>query len=287
MANDDKGAERGGSKSGAEEPDERTDGWMATYADMVTLLMTFFVLMFAISNVDTQKAALLFAALSRDGLTPELFLELQPEITPDDPWAELFPSHTDDPRDTPEPSDPTDEPGGDIAIIGNEELEALATLIADYINENGLGDRISLMFDGEFLLLTLVNDIWFVSVSADVTAPMKENAIVIAGLLADTFNDDNPFVIVVEGHTDNRPINTARFPSNWHVSVFRAVNFMDLLRIHSGIDPYHFQARGCGENHPIATNDTAEGRQLNRRVEVKISFAARMGGELINLLGRE
>ena len=272
MAGDDRGEERGGSRGGgAEEPDERTDGWMTTYADMVTLLMTFFVLMFAISNVDANKAALLFAALSRDGLTAEQFMALQPEFLPDDPYAEWFPTPSPSPSDTPGETGEPPEGGGGV-IIGNEELEALVYLISEYIEENGLGDRLSLVFDGEYLLLTLANDIWFVSGSADVTAPMRENARVIASLLAQTWNEDKPFRIMVEGHTDNRPINTTRFPSNWHVSVQRAVNFNDLLLEFSGLDPYYFAAIGCGEEHPIATNDTPEGRQLNRRVEVKISL---------------
>jgi len=266
---DDRSAGRGG---GGEEPEERTDGWMATYADMVTLLMTFFVLMFAISNVDSNKAALLFAALSRDGLTAEQFMLLQPDLEPDDdPWAERFPSSPPSPS---EPS-PDETDGPDWGLIGNEELEELALLITTYISENGLGDRLSLVFDGEFLLLTLANDIWFVSGSADISVPMRENAKVIARLLAETFNFDNPFEIIVEGHTDNVPINTARFPSNWHVSMARATNFLELLLTNSGLDPFFFQARGCGEYHPIASNDTPAGRQLNRRVEVKISLAKR------------
>jgi len=263
LAGEDRGDDRAG-RGGGEEPEERTDLWMATYADMVTLLMTFFVLMFAISNVDASKASLLFAALSRDGLTAEQFMELQPDFLPEDDY-ERFPSIS---SPSPSPPDSTD-PG---SYFGNEELEALASLIDEYIFENGLGDRISLTFDGDFLLLTLANDIWFVSGSADITPRMREIAAELAQLLASTFSATNPFEIVVEGHTDNRPINTTRYPSNWHVSKDRATNFLEILYLESGIDPAYFSAKACGEFRPIASNDTPEGRQMNRRVEIKISL---------------
>jgi len=264
LAGDDRGDDRAGRGGGGEEPEERTDLWMTTYADMVTLLMTFFVLMFAISNVDSNKASLLFAALSRDGLTAEQFMELQPDFLPDDDY-ERFPDIT---SPSPSPPDSTD-PG---SYFGNEELEALASLIDAYVNENGLGDRISLTFDGDFLMLTLANDIWFVSGSADITPRMREIAAELAQLLASTFSVTKPFEIVVEGHTDNVPINTTRYPSNWHVSKDRATNFLEVLVLESGIDPGYFSAKACGEFRPIASNATSEGRQMNRRVEIKISL---------------
>jgi len=268
MAGEDRGNDRSGRAGSGEEPEERTDLWMTTYADMVSLLMTFFLLLFAISNVDSQKAALLFAGLSRDGLTAEQWLEImEPDVSPpDDADADLFPTPSESSATaSPEPS----EPG---VPVGNPELEALANMIGQYIDDHGWGDRMSLMFDGEYLLLTLVNDIWFASGSADITPRMRESAADLAKLLAETYNDDNPFEIVVSGHTDNVPINTVRFPSNWHVSMARATNFLEILVVDSGIDPGHFSAVGCGEFRPIASNDTPEGRQANRRVEVQIGM---------------
>ena len=255
----------GGAADAVEEPEERTDGWMATYADMVTLLMTFFVLMFAISNVDNEKAALMFAAFSRSGLTAEEYMQIQEKWGPpsEDPGTSKIP--------TPGPSPEIDEESG--LPVGNPDLENLFSLVDDYISENGLGDRISLQFNGEYLMLTLANDIWFDSGRAEITPAMRVMAKEIALLLAQTFNDEKPFDIVVAGHTDNVPINTVRYPSNWHLSKDRAVNFLEVLISESNLDPYYFYARACGEERPIASNDTAEGRQRNRRVEVMISLA--------------
>jgi len=256
--------ERSGGGGGDAEPEERTDGWMATYADMVTLLMTFFVLMFAISNVDNEKASMLFAAFSREGLTAEQYLELKEKWGPpsEDPNTDRIPT----------PAPPGTD-GEDGLPMGNPELDRLFDLVEEYIDANGLGDRISLQFNGEFLMLTLANDIWFRSGSAEITEEMRNSATVIGNLLAQTFNEERPFEIVVAGHTDDVPISSVRYPSNWHLSKDRAVNFLEVLIKESKIDPFYFYARACGEERPIATNDTAEGRQRNRRVEVMISLA--------------
>jgi len=255
--NDDRQDDRGGGgRGGEEEPEERTDGWMTTYADMVTLLMTFFVLMFAISNVDQQKAMLFFAGLTRDGLSMAQYEEIINRFgidSTDDPDATLLPS--------PDPGD-----------IGNPELEALYGMFKAYVDSEGLGDVIEVVFNGDFLLLTLSSDILFDSASAVVKPEMREIGVRLAEMLRDLHNAEKPFEIVVAGHTDNVPINTVRYPSNWHVSVDRAVNFLEILIKESELDPSFFYARGCGEERPVETNDTPEGRQANRRVEVMISL---------------
>jgi chemotaxis protein MotB len=257
MANEDRQEGRSGGGGEAEE-EERTDGWMATYADMVTLLMTFFVLMFAISNVDQQKGMLFFGGLSRGGLSAEEFQDIVRQFSDelgDDPDVINFP-----------------RPGEGGGGAGNSELDQLSGLIDGFIEAEGLGGVISTSFNGEFLLLTLRSDIWFESASAVVRPEMRDIGLVLADMLAQLHNPDSPFEVVVAGHTDNLPINTVRYPSNWHVSVDRALNFLDILITESGLDPGFFYARGCGEHRPIADNDTPEGRQMNRRVEVMISL---------------
>ena len=251
---------------GGEEQEERTDGWMTTYSDMVTLLLTFFVLMFAISNVDSQKAMLFFAGLSRDGLTTEQYLSImelygEDHEFPQDEYAHEWPY-------PPSPGRPATD-GED----GNQQLLDLMNTITEYIDINNLGDAMAVTFDGEFLLLTLADDIQFATGLVDITPQMRERAEVIAHMLANVYEEDNPFEVVVAGHTDNVPISTPRYPSNWHVSMDRAVNFMEVLIFESGLDPGYFHSRGCGEFRPLATNETPEGRAINRRIEVKVSLS--------------
>ena len=76
--------------------------------------------------------------------------------------------------------------------------------------------------------------------------------------------------IVVEGHTDNRPISTAEFPSNWELSVDRAVNVVKYFVENTGIDPKRLSATGYGEHHPVVPNDTEENMAKNRRVNILI-----------------
>ena len=268
-SSDDRGNERTG--GGDAEQEERTDGWMATYADMVTLLLTFFVLMFALSNVDNEKAEMFLFAMSRGGITAEQFMEIQQRYSLDDlesgEWDDdMFPT----------PPHDEDEDGGEGEegeTEGERALRELAEAIRGYVDARGLAEVIGISFNGDFLMLTLTNDIWFESGSAEISPEMRENGIMIAELLAYNFTPDDPFEIIVAGHTDNIPMNTAQFPSNWHLGNGRATSFLELLINESGLNPWYFHTRSGGEFRPIATNDTPEGRQANRRVEVMISRA--------------
>ena len=273
-SSDDRGNERAG--GGDSEQEERTDGWMATYADMVTLLMIFFVLMFALSNVDNERAEMFLFAMSRGGLTAEQFLEIRERYDLD----ELVSGDWDD-IDFPTPG----QQGGDGVwddlgdddeegeTEGERALRELAEAIQSYIDIEGLGEDLAVTFNGDFLMLTLSNDVWFNSGSADISPAMRERAEVLGVLLGANWSDAEPFEIIVAGHTDNVPINSARFPSNWHLSNARATNFLLLLIQDSQLEPWHFYTRSCGEYRPIANNNTPEGRQENRRVEVMITVA--------------
>lgn len=262
MADDGQG---GGSKGGGgEEPEERTDGWMATYADMVTLLMTFFVLMFALSNADNEKMEMFMIALSRDGLSVEQFWDIQDKYADalTDEWDEFFPS--------PPLSVPGEE---DEEGVGDAALAALAEAFGNYIEGEGLGEVMTLTFNGTNILLKLQGDVFFRSGSAEITERMLQTVEVFARMLDHHWEPDDPFEISVVGHTDNVPINTDRYPNNWYLSGMRAMNFLGELIRESGLDPGFFFAAGCGEERPVASNDTAEGREQNRRVEVMVGLA--------------
>ena len=253
-------------KKQQEEESSDSGSWLNTYADMVTLLMTFFVLMFAISNVDAQKFALLAKGLSRDGITAEQFIEIQKEF-------EMQGQGEPDPDEIEYPSPDDDEATASSSLAETlaEHLEDLFNIINQYIERNGLSDSISLTHNGDHLMLVLTNDAWFDSGRADIKPDVLETAHVIARILRDTQMTDNPYEVVVEGHTDNVPQYSAQFRNNWALGFGRAYNFLDILVEESGLDPSNFNARSSGEWHPIADNETPEGRQKNRRVEVMIS----------------
>jgi chemotaxis protein MotB len=152
----------------------------------------------------------------------------------------------------------------------SQELIEMYERLSTFIAEKGLEGSLELIFSGEYLLMTLANDILFETGSTQVSEKMMEYAAFIAQVLSEA-HVDNPFEIVVIGHTDNVPINTPRYPSNFYISAERALNFMTILVNESGLDPYFFSSRGVGETRPIASNDTPEGKQKNRRVEVLIT----------------
>ena len=259
-SSDDRGNERSG--GGGEEPEERTDGWMATYADMVTLLMTFFVLMFALSNADTEKAQMFMLALSRDGISAEQFWEIRDRYNidlEDHDWDEFFPF--------PGPGDDAGDAGGLAA------LEAIYNAIRNYIDSEDIDGEITVIYEGEFLLLRLSSDILFETGATQITPEMRGKAEFIAKILKDTFDPRHPMEIIVAGHTDNVPISTPQYPSNWHISNERAGNFLWVLLSESELSPRYFSSRAYGEYKPIANNNTEEGRAQNRRVEVMITLA--------------
>jgi len=265
-SSDDRGNERAGGGDGEQE--ERTDGWMATYADMVTLLLTFFVLMFALSNVDNEKAELFLFAMSRDGITAEQFMEIRERYSLDEldgsEWDDMFPS--------PPWSEPGED-GQDGESDADIALKELHDAIQSWILRGSLEHELAVSFNGDYLMITLVNDVWFDPGRADIKPEMRDIAFIIGELLSENFLVAEPFEIIVAGHTDNVPMTSPAFPTNWHLSNARALNFQEILMESSEIEPWHFYTRGCGEFRPIASNDTEEGRQANRRVEVMISKA--------------
>lgn len=246
--------------------EEENEGasWMATYSDMMTLLFAFFVLLFAISNVDAQKFALLAAGLSKDGINAETFIEIKDKyniqgVGDVDPNDIEYPG----PDDAKDPDDGTIEEG---------PLNDFYNSLNTYIETHSLEDSVSVELSGETILLTLRNDIWFVSGSAAVTPVMEEKGRILARLLRDEQNPEDPFDITVVGHTDNVPIGTVEYPNNWWLSSDRANAFLYLILEESGLEAKNFSAKACGEEQPIADNDTEEGRQANRRVEIVISY---------------
>ncbi|MFB6345381.1 MAG: OmpA family protein [bacterium] len=114
------------------------------------------------------------------------------------------------------------------------------------------------------LVITLESDILFDLGKATLKPQSKQTL----NKLANAFAEHENRPIAVEGHTDTLPIETARFPNNWHLSAARAVNVVQYLVDERNIAPERFIAAGLGEHHPVATNQTSEGRAKNRRVEI-------------------
>lgn len=231
-------------------PEEAKAGlpeWLATYGDLVTLLMCFFVLLFAFSSIDAQKFEAVMQSFQGSAgiLSGGLSLSDGPMVFNGMPESQVSES----PQET-------------------EKLQQLKETVEKYLKENNLQANVLVELDARGLLLRFKENVLFDSGKAD----LKPEALKILSFLGNLLNTKEfaDRYIRVEGHTDNVPIRTAKFPSNWELSTGRASSVIRYYVENSNFKPYRFSASGYGEYYPVANNDTAIGRAQNRRVDIVI-----------------
>lgn len=240
-----------------------SESWLLPYADLLTLLLALFIVLFAMSEVDLQKFEKLAHVFNTEfhsgGGVVDDGMQIVPEPTPvdmiEDKKSEKDESEEEEEKELEE-----------LQVLEYEELKAIQMNIEEYINANDLADTIGTELTGEGLLIRVRTDITFDSGSAQVKDHGKEVAKEIASFLY----TDIPHEIVVNGHADDRPMNNAEYASNWELSTMRAIQFMYLLLEESDIDPKWYSARGYGEYRPQVPNTSEANRAINRRVEVLI-----------------
>ena len=231
--------------------------WLIPYADILTLLLALFIVLFASSQIDQKK----FEELSRS-----LNTAFQGGTSVFEPHAVIPISDTGLRRSNAGEDLDTNDPALQQFVQETQELQRIKDNIDAYIEENQLTELLKTELDNEQLKITINDRALFDSGSAVV----KPEAIPVAIAISQILEQSRDREVIVAGHTDNVPINTAEFPSNWDLSVKRAVNFLRILLQNENLNPEKFSAVGYGEYHPIAANDTAAGRAQNRRVEVSI-----------------
>jgi chemotaxis protein MotB len=232
-----------GRKKKEEEHKAGAPEWLATYGDMMTLLLCFFVLLFASSTIDSQKYKAVVQSLSGSlgVLDSGTTVTLEPLIN-------NFPSEN-----------PTDAPSE------SEELSEMQEEIQKILEESKLDGQVRLEINERGLLIRFLENVLFDSGKAD----LKPQAMEIIDKVSDILKDA-PRRILVEGHTDNVPISTFKFPSNWELSTTRAVNVVKYMIDHNGIAAIRLSASGYADQHPISENSSVEGKKNNRRVDMVI-----------------
>ncbi len=150
--------------------------------------------------------------------------------------------------------------GDEVAI---KPMDFLKQELSEIIDINELDNSVSIEDNQRGVTIRILDDILFVSGDANLNTKAKEVLSLVAGIIKKLPND-----IRVEGHTDNVQINTAKFPSNWHLSISRALNTAYYLIETEGIDPDKVSVVGYAEYNPIMDNSTPEGRAKNRRVDI-------------------
>ncbi len=240
--------------------------WLVSYADFITLLFAFFVVMYSISQVNENKYRVLSDTLTEafePARTNRPIQVGQPSLSPS---ASAIDIRGDDRGDTAQPM--MGESGGTGSDEGLGELGELASRISERFSDL-IGDDLLEVYANEYWLQVELRDsILFESGSAELSGQARDIFAEMARLLSEY---DNP--IQVEGHTDNRPIQNLRYPSNWELSAARASSIVKLLS-GTGVSAQRLSAVGYGEFQPTASNATPQGRSQNRRVALMIAREA-------------
>ena len=228
------------------------ESWLIPYADILTLLLALFIVLFAMSSVDAVKFQQLSKAFN------DIFVDgtgVMEHLSPNSEGQNT------------EPLIGKNDQEGSLGEVDQKELSELEQRVAQYIQQNSLEEKLETSLTGEGLLVTIRDNVLFESGSADI----QENNLQVAREIASLMVMDPPRSIIISGHTDNVPISNSQFSSNWDLSVMRAVNFMKIILENEQLNPEWFSAKGYGEFKPVAPNETVEGRAENRRVEILIS----------------
>jgi chemotaxis protein MotB len=227
--------------------EEGAPAWMVTFADLVTLLLVFFILLFSISSVETEKfksvlSSIQLALNDKHPVAQQIIIQTVSSTTEADIEPIL-------PQPIVEPEKPSDK-------------EQLLDDIENMILEQRLGKFVYVYTEGERIIIRIKGTILFPS--GDVI--LFNDAVPIFEDIYYLFKKYADYNIDIKGYTDNSPIATKQFPSNWELSAVRATTVLRFF-IDQGIDPTRMSATGYADLFPIASNTTEEGRAQNRRVE--------------------
>ena len=243
--------------------------WMATFGDLMNLLLCFFVLLFSMSTVDAQKYELVaasfsntFSIFSAGGASIGDGMLIGNGVSQLNQLDQYFTSMG-------KSEEGEEELKGAMEEIQAEKLkesEALAEKIAEALGEQDIGAEIDIDFTSEYVQLTLNGALLFDSGKAS----LKEESLPLMKKIGTILERYSESIIEVEGHTDNVPIRNFEFGNNDELSSFRALSVFNFIISNTGIDPSVIKHSGRGEYVPIADNATPEGRAKNRRVEIKV-----------------
>ena len=249
------------------------EAWAIPYGDLITLLLAFFVVMYAISTLNEGKYRVMSDSLNAafDGV-PRSIAPIQIG-QPTEASSIAPPQPFDNDPGSPNVLNLTDRVRADavitpIELLQLEEQKAQADVQLDAIQkqvERALGpmimsDQVTVSREGLWLEVNIRSDVLFASGSAALSTPAREAIDQLATVLRELPNE-----LRVEGHTDNQPIASALYPSNWELSGARAASVIRLLE-GRGVDPRRRAAIGFGDKRPVADNATPAGRSTNRRV---------------------
>ncbi|MBO6127417.1 MAG: flagellar motor protein MotB [Pseudobutyrivibrio sp.] len=283
-----------------EEAPAGSPAWMATFSDLMNLLLCFFVLLFSMSSTDTEKFQEVIASIqssfsifSQGGTSIGEGQMISSGISQLEMFDDYFNSVHDGDDEQYEKEGATDtqnegemqedgsatnegqESTNGVSVeeaqealeeAGANESEAIAEAVESKLTEYGLQDQVEVEFNANYVLIRINGALLFDSGKAVLT----EDAVGIVDNLAKILEEYNNNIIEIEGHTDNVPMSSGTYENNDVLSMYRALYVAEEIRSVTSLNPAYIKSAGRGEYVPIADNSTAEGRALNRRVEIKI-----------------
>ncbi|SFH63017.1 chemotaxis protein MotB [Pseudobutyrivibrio sp. OR37] len=292
-----------------EEAPAGSPAWMATFSDLMNLLLCFFVLLFSMSSTDTEKFQEVIASIqssfsifSSGGTSIGEGQMISSGISQLEMFDDYFNSVHDgddeqyekegasdqenegEQQEDGSASNEGEETSNGVSVeeaqealeeAGATESESIAEEIENKLSEYGLQDQVEVEFNANYVMITINGALLFNSGKAELT----EDAVQIVDNLGKILAQYNENIIEIEGHTDNVPMKSGTYENNDVLSMYRALYVAERIRQVTNLNPAHIKSAGRGQYVPIADNGTAEGRARNRRVEIKIynSYSSDLG----------
>lgn len=233
--------------------EEPSEAWLLPYSDMLTLLLALFIVLFAVSKVDTAKLAQLESEFG--------------SILASNPNSSLIAKEKNNAQGQP---NNVIKPIDSVNFKRQQEQQLLTKTFEETkkdIANSPLRDKVTITIQSDGIHLTLNSDILFDTASAAVTSEMAKSLSLLAPHIKMLQNNN----FIIAGYTDNLPIqNNPQYASNWELSSARAISVMNYLTNAHVLDPSKVTIEGFAENNPVASNQNAAGRAKNRRIEIII-----------------
>jgi chemotaxis protein MotB len=287
-------------KQKQEEAPAGSPAWMATFSDLMNLLLCFFVLLFSMSSTDTEKFQEVIASIQSSfsifsqggtsigegqmissGISQlEMFDDYFNSVHDGDDEQYEKEGASENENEGEQSEDGSAETEGDVSSndvsveeaqealeeAGAGESESIAEEVEAQLSEYGLQDQVEVDFNANYVMITINGALLFDSGKAVLT----DDALTIVDNLSKILAQYDNNIIEIEGHTDNVPMSSGTYENNDVLSMYRALYVADRIREVTDLNPAYIKSAGRGEYVPIADNSTAEGRARNRRVEIKI-----------------
>ncbi|MCR1933647.1 OmpA family protein [Clostridium tepidum] len=227
----------------------RGDEWLATFSDTITLLLTFFILLYSFSSVDAEKFKQVASAMqvAMSGQSGDSIVDFNLKN-----------------GDIPLVGETT-KMGSAAGASGKSDSKEVYDEVSKFIDKNNLKSSVEVKEEGRGIVIQLRDNVLFETAKADIKPESRQIMDKLNGLIATMANE-----VIVEGHTDNVPIKNEVYGSNWELSTARAVNVLRYFVETKKQNPARFTAAGYGEYRPMVQNNSDANRAKNRRVNIVI-----------------